>query len=363
MFIARTGVGRVGFDDPMEIVEWQPPGADGRGRCRLEKRGPVMLGWAELTVEPHGSGSRVTWREAGRAGPAAGVHRPGVGRGRAAAVRPRAARAAAGLSLGGGAAAAGGERACGRRPSAVGCRLSTPGVPLGTFALLNAAERPTGSSRAIALLNGTERSTALSRAKEVDGLPRRVERRGPRRRPAAPPTSRAADQPRRRPAAPRRADDPQPASTARVWVTSSAICVISASTLSNFSMPRSRSTNSMPSVGAVEVAGEVQDVRLDPALADLEGRVGADGDRGVAQRRRRDGAAPLVEAHDPAGVHAVGRERPPTRRCAGSPSGSRARARAGRRARRRRRPGAGGPAPARPWPRRRPARRSGRRWR
>lgn len=63
VFVARTAVGRFGFDDPMEIVEWQPPTAGTPGRCRIEKRGRVMLGWAELTVEPRGTGSRVTWRE------------------------------------------------------------------------------------------------------------------------------------------------------------------------------------------------------------------------------------------------------------------------------------------------------------
>ncbi len=53
----------LGFDDPMEIVSWQPP-ADGRpGKARIEKRGTVMTGWAELTVEPRGTGSRSTWRE------------------------------------------------------------------------------------------------------------------------------------------------------------------------------------------------------------------------------------------------------------------------------------------------------------
>lgn len=57
-FVARTGVGRFGFDDPMEIVTWDPPSF-----CRLEKRGRVVKGWAELSVEPHGDGSRVTWRE------------------------------------------------------------------------------------------------------------------------------------------------------------------------------------------------------------------------------------------------------------------------------------------------------------
>ncbi|MDT4915349.1 MAG: hypothetical protein QOH89_49 [Pseudonocardiales bacterium] len=57
-FVARTGVGRFGFDDPMEIVTWDPPHF-----CRIEKRGRVMLGWAELSVRPAGSGSVVTWTE------------------------------------------------------------------------------------------------------------------------------------------------------------------------------------------------------------------------------------------------------------------------------------------------------------
>lgn len=63
VFTARTAVGRLGFDDPMEVVAWQPPAADGGGHCRLEKRGRVMLGWAEITVEPTAAGSTVTWRE------------------------------------------------------------------------------------------------------------------------------------------------------------------------------------------------------------------------------------------------------------------------------------------------------------
>jgi hypothetical protein len=63
VFNARTGLGRLGFDDPMEVVEWAPPEGGRGGRCRLEKRGRTMLGWAELSVEPSGSGSRATWRE------------------------------------------------------------------------------------------------------------------------------------------------------------------------------------------------------------------------------------------------------------------------------------------------------------
>lgn len=58
VFVARTALGPMGFDDPMEVVVWEPPRF-----CRIEKRGRVMLGWAELTVQPRASGSRVTWRE------------------------------------------------------------------------------------------------------------------------------------------------------------------------------------------------------------------------------------------------------------------------------------------------------------
>lgn len=63
VFVARTALGRLGFDDPMEIVQWQPPGAGSGGHCRIEKRGRAMLGWAELSVVPSGRGSRATWRE------------------------------------------------------------------------------------------------------------------------------------------------------------------------------------------------------------------------------------------------------------------------------------------------------------
>ncbi|PWI40949.1 Immediate-early protein 2 [Streptomyces sp. ICBB 8177] len=61
-FTARTCVGRVGFDDPMEVTRWQPPG-DGPGLCRLDKRGSVVTGWAEIEVRPGASGSTVQWRE------------------------------------------------------------------------------------------------------------------------------------------------------------------------------------------------------------------------------------------------------------------------------------------------------------
>ncbi len=57
-FDAFTGVGRLGFHDPMDVVESREPQF-----CRLEKRGRVVTGWAELSVDALGEGSRVTWRE------------------------------------------------------------------------------------------------------------------------------------------------------------------------------------------------------------------------------------------------------------------------------------------------------------
>ncbi len=57
-FVARTAVGRFGFDDPMDVVAWDPPRF-----CRLEKRGRVIRGWAEISVWPTDLGSRIVWRE------------------------------------------------------------------------------------------------------------------------------------------------------------------------------------------------------------------------------------------------------------------------------------------------------------
>jgi hypothetical protein len=62
-FTARTALGPVGFDDPMEVTRWQPPLGDRPGLCRLEKRGTVVTGWAEIEVRPRPEGSVVQWRE------------------------------------------------------------------------------------------------------------------------------------------------------------------------------------------------------------------------------------------------------------------------------------------------------------
>lgn len=64
VLVARSGVGPLAFDDRMEVTGWQPPDADGPGRCRLDKRGKVVLGWAEIEVRPAPGGrTRVIWRE------------------------------------------------------------------------------------------------------------------------------------------------------------------------------------------------------------------------------------------------------------------------------------------------------------
>ncbi|MYW42314.1 SRPBCC family protein [Streptomyces sp. SID161] len=63
-FVARSGVGPLSFDDVMEVTVWQPPAGGEAGLCRLEKRGRMVLGWAEIEVRPGPGGrSRVVWRE------------------------------------------------------------------------------------------------------------------------------------------------------------------------------------------------------------------------------------------------------------------------------------------------------------
>ncbi|MFF8845577.1 SRPBCC family protein [Streptomyces sp. NPDC015127] len=63
VFVARSGIGRLGFDDPMEVVRWEPPVGSRSGRCRLVKRGRVITGWAEIEVRAVGEGSAVVWVE------------------------------------------------------------------------------------------------------------------------------------------------------------------------------------------------------------------------------------------------------------------------------------------------------------
>ncbi|MFJ6795451.1 SRPBCC family protein [Streptomyces sp. NPDC091268] len=63
-FTARTGVGGITFDDPMEVTVWRPPEGGSPGLVRLVKHGRVVTGWAEIEVRPGpDGGSEVHWRE------------------------------------------------------------------------------------------------------------------------------------------------------------------------------------------------------------------------------------------------------------------------------------------------------------
>lgn len=67
-FVARTGVGPIGFDDPMTVVQWQQPDGDEPGdrggRCEVVKQGRVVHGraWFTVTALP-GRRARVVWDE------------------------------------------------------------------------------------------------------------------------------------------------------------------------------------------------------------------------------------------------------------------------------------------------------------
>lgn len=63
-FTARTGVRGITFDDPMEVTLWRPPEAGAAGLVRLEKRGRIVTGRAEIEVRPlPAGGTEVHWYE------------------------------------------------------------------------------------------------------------------------------------------------------------------------------------------------------------------------------------------------------------------------------------------------------------
>jgi hypothetical protein len=62
-FVARTSLGPLHFDDPMDVTYWSPPDGAEPGVCRIVKRGRVVTGWAVLTVTPETGGCTVRWRE------------------------------------------------------------------------------------------------------------------------------------------------------------------------------------------------------------------------------------------------------------------------------------------------------------
>jgi hypothetical protein len=77
IFVARTAIGPLGFDDPMEVTYSLPPTETSSGLARIVKTGRVVLGWAVLTVTPTPTGSEVRWLEEARlrgtAGPLAAL--------------------------------------------------------------------------------------------------------------------------------------------------------------------------------------------------------------------------------------------------------------------------------------------------
>jgi hypothetical protein len=69
-FTGRTQLGPLGFDDPMEVLEWERPGEKGDGHCYLVKQGNVVHGDASIDVRPgDGAGSVIHWRETATVGP------------------------------------------------------------------------------------------------------------------------------------------------------------------------------------------------------------------------------------------------------------------------------------------------------
>ena len=63
-FVGRTGIGPLGFDDPMTISRWQPPADGQEGRCTVRKTGRVVRGAADVTVRPLGpQRCTVEWTE------------------------------------------------------------------------------------------------------------------------------------------------------------------------------------------------------------------------------------------------------------------------------------------------------------
>ena len=60
-FVARTGVGPIGFVDPMVVTDVRAPADDSAGLARIQKRGRVIRGSIELRVMPQPAGSRLEW--------------------------------------------------------------------------------------------------------------------------------------------------------------------------------------------------------------------------------------------------------------------------------------------------------------
>jgi hypothetical protein len=66
-FVARTGIGRLGFDDPMVVELFRPPAGDAPGDLpgvvEVAKRGRVIGGRVRWTVTPTAAGAEVEWTQ------------------------------------------------------------------------------------------------------------------------------------------------------------------------------------------------------------------------------------------------------------------------------------------------------------
>ncbi len=76
-FVARTGLGPVGFDDVMVVEAIVPPTPTSAGRARIRKEGKVVRGVIDLTVTPTAAGSAVVWSQQHRGAGGACDPRPG----------------------------------------------------------------------------------------------------------------------------------------------------------------------------------------------------------------------------------------------------------------------------------------------
>jgi hypothetical protein len=62
-FVARTGLGPVGFDDVMVIESYAPPTEHDLGVARIRKEGRAVTGHITLRVAPTTDGCVVTWKQ------------------------------------------------------------------------------------------------------------------------------------------------------------------------------------------------------------------------------------------------------------------------------------------------------------
>ncbi|WP_256793310.1 hypothetical protein [Terrabacter sp. Ter38] len=62
-FIARTGLGPMGFDDVMVVQSIVRPTTHSAGSARIRKEGKVVRGRIDLLVTPTASGSTVLWTQ------------------------------------------------------------------------------------------------------------------------------------------------------------------------------------------------------------------------------------------------------------------------------------------------------------